>query len=123
MRIKKKIKRLRKCNRCGLFMFVEKDSSNGEIYDEENKFYLSKFTNPDDILQEMNRLHDAYVSILREKRYLVFWGESTKRYSQLFDKYHMEMTTPSPKAFQYEDSLITEALEGLSKFGIVKKKD
>ncbi len=106
----------RKCKNCEVLKtlsFQEKEPSQEE--------YLSHFTSPESIIEEMNRLHNTFITVIEDQKYLIFWAEATKRYSQLLNKYHMELSTASPKNFQFESSLMEEACNGLEEFGLLKK--
>jgi len=81
---------------------------------------LSNFTSPESIIQEMDRLHNTFISVIKDKSRLIFWGEATKRYNQLLSKYHMELFTDNNE-FQFESSLLEEACNGMEKFGLLKK--
>jgi hypothetical protein len=83
--------------------------------------YLTQFTTSESIIKEMNRLHDTFISVIKDQRYLLFWGEATKRYNQLLDKYHMEFATANPKNFQFEASLLEEACDGMEELGLLER--
>lgn len=67
----------------------------------------------------MNRLHNTFFPVIKDQKHLIFWGEATKRYSQLLDKYHMELSTANPKNFRFESSLTEEACNGLMELGLL----
>lgn len=117
MKTKKRRFNYRRCKNCEVFRalsFKEKDSGQEE--------YLLRFTSPESIVQEMNRLHNTFISVIKNQKYLVFWGEVTKRYSKLLDKYHMEISTVNPKNFWFESSLTEEACNGLTELGLLERR-
>lgn len=69
----------------------------------------------------MNKFHKIFISVIKDQKYLIFWGEATKRYSQLLDKYHTDFLTVNPKNFSFESSLTKEFFYGMEKFGLLKK--
>lgn len=106
-----------KCKNCEVLKalsFKEKESSQEE--------YLSHFTSPESIIKEMNRLHKIFITVIEEQKYLIFWAEATKRYSNLLDKYHMEFSDATPRNFSFESSLTAEACNGLEGLGLLEKK-
>lgn len=116
LKIKKKKYSHRRCKNCEVLkasLFVKNEP------DRED--YFSLFTSPESIIQEMNRLHKTFISVIKDQKHLIFWGEATKVYSQLLDKYHMELSTDNRENFQFESSLLEEACNGMEKFGLLKK--
>lgn len=70
----------------------------------------------------MNRLHKMFISGIENQKYLIFWAEATRRYSQLLDKYHIELSTATPRNFSFESSLTAEACNGLEELGLLERK-
>jgi len=118
LKIKKKYS-YRRCKNCevlktSLFLNNEKESDREE--------YFSLLTSPESIIQEMDRLHNTFISVIKNQEKLIFWGEATKIYGQLLSKYHMELSTNNnPENFRFESSLLEEACNGMEEFGILKK--
>lgn len=116
MKIKKRRFNYRRCENCEVLRALSlKEKESGQ---EE---YLLRFTSPESIVQEMNRLHDTFISVIENQKYLVFWGEVTKRYSKLLDKYHIEFSK-GPKNFWFEKSLTEDALNYLTDLGLVERR-
>ena len=117
MKFKKRKFWYRRCKNCEVLRalsITEKESGQEE--------YLSRFTSPESIIQEMNKLHDTFISVIQNQKYLIFWGEVTKRYSNLLSKYHMEFSTVSPKNFWFESSLTEEVCNGLTELGLLERR-
>ncbi len=117
LKIKKKKYSYRRCKKCkvlraSLFLNSEKEP--------DREGYFSHFTSPESITQEMDRLHNTFISVIKNQKHLIFWGEATKVYSQLLDKYHREFLD-NRENFQFESSLLEEASKGMEKFGLLKK--
>jgi len=116
LKFKKRKFKYRRCKNCEVLRalsITEKESGQEE--------YLSRFTSPESLVQEMNRLHNTFISVIENQKYLVFWGDVTKRYSKLLDKYHMEFSK-GPKNFWFESSLTEDALNGLTDLGLVERR-
>lgn len=107
----------RRCKNCEVLRAVSFKEK--EVVQEE---YLTHFTTPESIILEMNRLHNTFISVIKDQKRLIFWGEATKRYSQLLNKYHMELSTANSKNFSFESSLMEEACNGMEEFGLLKKR-
>ncbi|MFX1311062.1 MAG: hypothetical protein ACFFHD_00400 [Promethearchaeota archaeon] len=79
-------------------------------------------TSPDSIIKEMNRLHKTFISVIEDQKNLIFWGEATKIFSQLLDKYQMELSIATPRNFSFESFLTAEACNGLEELGLLERK-
>lgn len=117
LKLKKPKLNYRKCKKCEVFRalsFKEKESNQEK--------YLSHFTSRENIIQEMNRLHNTFISVIKDQKRLIFWVEATKKYSQLLNKYHMELSSATPRNFSFEPSLIAEACNDLEELGLLERK-